>query len=192
MFGNNFSFNMSAILIFSIFINLDTETLILIIGLIINNIISLIIGNLNANNFIQKYFCKTEPGKKINGLDSIQLFGFLTGYYSLNRYFKYLNSKWTSSFIFLGVISICFARIYIEEEFSLTGIVSLWFMGFLIGAFTGYLSGKSASQQSSQNNSSKDNTNNTTSEDDKSCSQNNQDDYICQAFKDGKVFETGS
>jgi hypothetical protein len=63
-------------------------------------------------------------------------------------------------------------------------------IGFVIGAFTGYSSGKTAYHQSLQNNNNNDNNQNN-NQDEKSCSENNQDDYICQAFKDGKVFETG-
>ena len=115
-FGNNFSFNMSAILFFSLFLNLNKETTIMVIGLLINNITALIFNSLSTSSYIQRYFCKIEAGKKLNGLESIQLFGFLTGYYSSNKYFKYLDARWTASFVFLLVASICFCRIYIEEN----------------------------------------------------------------------------
>lgn len=191
-FGNNFSFNVSSILFFSIFINLDKETLVLFFGLIVNIIVAKIFNSLSSGSYIQKFFCKLEAGKKINGLDSIQLFGFLTGYYTLNKYIKYSSAKWASSFVFLIVASICFCRIYIEEQFSIQGLVSMWFAGFLIGAFTGFLSGNAADENSKKN--LKDHNSNNSEEDynDKTCTKNDQDDYICQAFKDGKVFENTS
>ena len=58
-FGNNFFFNISAILIFSIVLNIDTESIILGIGVILNIIISKTMAFSSNNSFIQKYFLQT-------------------------------------------------------------------------------------------------------------------------------------
>ena len=189
-FGNNFFFNISAILIFSIFLNIDTESIILGIGVIINIIISKTMAFSSNNSFIQKYFCKPTTETEVNAAGSIQLFGFLTGYYTINRFIKLDNMTWVSCLIFLIAASILFGRLYLESSFSFPQLVSFWFLGLFVGFLVGYISGNTAKKKKKKEiedackNSVPDSENETT------CDKSSNDDYVCQAFKDGKVFES--
>jgi hypothetical protein len=189
-FGNNFSFNVTAILIFSLFLNLNKETLILVIGLIINTIVSYGSSFVLNAKYIQQFFCKNGCQNPTHALESMQLFGFLTGYYTLNRMIKFTNMKWVICFGFLILVSFLFSNKYAHDNFNISSIIIMWSVGFLMGGFAGYLSGKSALTEALEN--APKNINNATggagSASDATCSNSNQNDYVCQAFKDGKVY----
>ena len=189
-FGDNFFFNISANLIFSVFMNIDLESIILTVGVIINIVISQAMSLGSNNTFIQRYFCKPTTESQINAAGSCQLFGFITGYFTINRYIKLNNMTWISSLVFLIAISILFGKLYIENSFSITQIISFWFLGFFIGAIVGLISGRAAKNQRNKeiNDTCKDSTPN--SEDETTCGENQNQDYVCQAFKDGKVFQS--
>lgn len=189
-FGNNFFFNLSAILIFSIFLNIDSESIILGVGIIINIIISKVMTLSSSNSFIQKYFCKPTTESEINASGSIQLFGFLTGYYTINRYLKLDNMTWLSCLIFLITVSILFGKLYLESSFSFPQIVSFWFLGLFIGLLVGYISGNAAKKKKEKEIQSVCMSSAPSSEEETRCDKNGNDDYVCQAFKDGKVFES--
>ena len=189
-FGNNFFFNISAILIFSIFLSIDAESIILGIGIIINIIISKAMSFSSNNSFIQKYFCKPTTESEVNAAGSIQLFGFLTGYFTINRYLKLDNMTWVSCLIFLIAVSILFGRLYLENSFTFSQIVSFWFLGLFIGFLVGYISGKAAIKKKEKEIQSVCQNSPPNSEEETRCDKNGNDDYVCQAFKDGKVFES--
>lgn len=183
-FGNNFSFNVTAILIFSLFLNLNKETLILVIGLIINTIVAYGSSFVLGIKYLQQFFCKEGCQNPTHALESMQLFGFLTGYYTLNRMTKFTNMKWMICFGFLLLVSFLFSNKYAHDNFSPSSIIIMWCIGFLIGAFAGYFSGKSALTEATENVPKNINTSNS----DATCSSSNQNDYVCQAFKNGKVY----
>ena len=182
-FGNNFSFNISAILIFSLFLNFNKETLILAIGVIINLMVSYGASYVLGFKYLQQFFCKDGCQNTDHALESIQMFGFLTGYYTFNRLMKYTNMKWVLCFACMVCVSILFSNKYAHDNYSFASILIMWLLGLLIGAFTGYLSGNSALEEISENLPK-----NATATSDATCSQSNQNDYVCQAFKDGKVY----
>ena len=188
-FGNNFFFNVSAIVIFSVFLSLNIESFILAGGVIANILISKAFSSSSNNAFIQKYFCNPTTESQVNASGSTQLFGFLTGYYTINRYIKLQNMTWISSLLFLIAVSILFGRLYIEDSFSLTQFVSFWFLGFFLGCLVGFIGGKMSKREKEKEINSICN-NNSQSEDETTCGKDDNEDYVCQAFKDGKVFES--
>ena len=189
-FGNNFFFNISAILIFSVFLNINSESFILAAGIIINILVSKAFSFSSDNSFIQKYFCKPTTESQINAAGSMQLFGFLTGYYTINRYISMDNMTWVTCLIFLTAVSILFGRLYLESSFSFSQMISFWFLGLFIGFIVGFISGKASKKNKEKeiNNICNDSKPNT--EDETTCEKNGNEDYVCQAFKDGKVFES--
>lgn len=189
-FGNNFFFNISAILIFSVFLNIDSESFILAAGVIINILISKALSVTSNNSFIQRYFCKATTESQINAAGSCQLFGFLAGYFTINRYVKLTNMTWISCLIFMIVVSILFGKLYVENSFSFSQIISFWFLGFFIGAISGLLSGQAAKKQKKKEINDICNESKSSPEDETTCEKNGNQDYVCQAFKDGKVFES--
>ena len=120
----------------------------------------------------------------------MQLFGFLTGYYTINRYINMDNMTWISCLIFLTSISILFGRLYLESSFSFSQMISFWFLGLFIGFIVGYISGKAAKKNREKQIDSVCNDSKPNSEDETTCEKNGNEDYVCQAFKDGKVFES--
>ena len=189
-FGNNFFFNISAILIFSVFLNINSESFILAAGIIINLLVSKAFSFSSNNSFIQKYFCKPTTESQINAAGSMQLFGFLTGYYTINRYISMDNMTWISCLIFLTSISILFGRLYLESSFSFSQLISFWFLGLFIGFLVGYVGGKAAKKNREKQIDSVCKDSKPNSEDETTCEKNGNEDYVCQAFKDGKVFES--
>jgi hypothetical protein len=191
-FAHNFFFNISFILIFGLFININKENIILAVGIIVNIIIYKILGFSSNNEFIQKYFCTPTTESQINAIGSIQLFGFITGHYTVNKYLKDMTMSWIGTLLFLLFSSILFGRIYIEDSFGFASLMSYWLLGFILGSIFGYLSGIESNKSKKQELKDylKENSNLIKDESDKSCSKENDQDYVCQAFKDGKVFES--
>lgn len=191
-FAHNFFFNISLILIFSFFIHLNKESFILSIGVIVNVFIYKMLNFSSNNQFIQKYFCTPTTESQINAIGGIQLFGFISGYYALNKYLKDMSMSWIGTLLFFLCISILFGRIYIEDSFGFASLMSYWLLGFIMGSIFGYLSGSAANKTKKQelNDYLKENGKTLADDSDKSCSKENDQDYVCQAFKDGKVFES--
>lgn len=180
-FADNFSFNITLILIFSIFLNITVESLILGFGVIINLILSKLLQYFASNPLLEKYFCSSLSTS--NASNSIQLLGFLTSYYSVYKYIVNGSTGWMSSFIFMLFATIMLGRIYLENASSIIQLICYWSFGLVIGFMIGIISGNVKLKK------------NKTTEiiettEDKTCNGENNQDYVCQAFKDGKVFES--
>lgn len=182
-FAVYFSFNLTIIIVFYTFLDMNIQNFILSVGVIINLIVSKIIKLFSYNPTIEKYFCSSDISS--SSTNSMQLLGFLSSYLSVHKYITKNGNGWMGTFSFMLLATILLGRIYYENNTSIANLISYWFLGFILGLAVGMISGNMKSKQDKENIIVDEN-----SPDDKTCNSENNQDYVCQAFKDGKVFES--